>query len=156
MKTKAIKLLIIGIRLGLGLLFVYAGIQKFIPDEPKPKVTTENQSIAKELPPNVVKIKAYIGGLKQTGYFWPMLGITELVCGLLLLSQVYALLGAVMLIPLTLNIFLFEVFLGDGDPVELFTHGLYFVANIILLIYAWPRLKLAFLTTDKNFKTITS
>lgn len=154
MKTKAIKLLIIGIRLGLGLLFVYAGIQKFKPEEPK--ATTEVAATAKQLPPNVVKIKAYIGGLKQTGYFWPMLGIAEIVCGLLLLSQVYALLGAVMLIPLTLNIFLFEVYLGDGDPVELFTHGVYFVANIILLIYAWPRLKLAFLTTDKNFKTITS
>lgn len=148
--------MIIGIRLGIGLLFVYAGIQKFKPAEPKPKADTEVQSVAKELPPNVVKIKAYIGGLKQTGYFWPMLGIAEILCGLLLLSQIYALLGAVMLIPLTLNIFLFEVFLGDGDPLELITHGLYFAANIALLIYAWPRLKLAFLTTDKNFKTITT
>lgn len=156
MKTKAIKLFIIGIRSGLGLLFVYAGLQKFKSEAPKPKVNTEVQAAAQELPPNVVKIKAYIGGLKQTGYFWPMLGIAEILCGVLLLSQVFALLGAVMLIPLTLNIFLFEVFLGDGDPIELITHGLYFLGNIILLIYAWPRLKLAFLTTDKNFKTITS
>lgn len=156
MKPQPIKLIIIGIRLGLGLLFIYAGIQKFKKEEPKPKAQTEIQEVKPELPPNVVKIKAYIGGLKQTGFFWPMLGIAEILCGLLLLSQIFALLGAVMLIPLTLNIFLFEVFLGGGDLMELLTHGLYFAANIVLLIYAWPRLKLAFLTTDKEFKTIIS
>ncbi len=154
MKTKSIQLLIISIRLGLGLLFVYAGSQKFNQEERKPKTETQVQSISKPLPPNVVKIKAYIGGLKQTGYFWPMLGIAEILCGLLLLSQVFALLGAVMLVPLTLNIFLFEVFLGDGDLIELITHGLYLVGNLLLLCYAWPRLKLAFFTSDHKFKTI--
>jgi len=156
MKSQAVKFIIISIRLALGILFIYAGIQKFVPEQPKVQTVTEAQVAPTELPPNVVKIKAYIGGLKQTDFFWPMLGIAEIVCGLLLISQIYALLGAVMLVPLTLNIFLFEVFLGGGDPMELFTHGLYFAANIALLVYAWPRLKLAFLTSDKAFKTITT
>jgi len=155
-KTQIIKLFIIGIRLSLGILFVYAGIQKFKAQDPKPNTQTEVKEAQNELPSNVIKIKAYIGGLKQTGYFWPMLGVAEILCGALLISQVFALLGAVMLIPLTLNIFLFEVFLGGGDPMELFTHGLYFAANIALLVYAWPRLKLAFLTSDKKFKTLIS
>ena len=153
-KTKAIKYFIIAVRLGLGLLFVYAGIQKFKPQEPRPKPQTEQSVADKPVPEHVVKIRAYIGGLKQTGFFWPMLGVAEVLCGLLLLSQIFALLGAVMLVPLTLNIFLFEVFLGGGDAVEILTHGLYFVGNLLILAYGYPRLKLAFLTTDKQFQNV--
>lgn len=149
--SKGIKYLIIAIRLALGLLFVYAGIKKFEKAPEKIVIETEQTVEVKELPENVVKIKAYIGGLKQTEYFWPMLGIAEVLCGLLLLSQVYALLGAVMLVPLTLNIFLFELFLGSGDVMEIITHALYLLANLAIIAYDFPRLKLAFLTTEQQF-----
>lgn len=153
--SKGIKYLIIAIRLVLGLLFVYAGIKKFQKEPPKIVLETEQTAEVKELPENVVKIKAYIGGLKQTEYFWPMLGLAEVLCGLLLLSQVYALLGAVMLVPITLNIFLFEVFLGAGEVIEIVSHALYLLANLAIIAYGYPRLKLAFLTTEKQFiKTI--
>lgn len=156
-KATAFKYFIIAIRLALGGLFVYAGIQKFKPtDKPAPKAQTElSQTTAKPaLPENVVRIKAYIGGLKQTGFFWPMLGIAELLCGLLLISQLFSLLGAVMLVPLTLNIFLFEVFLGGGDVMEILTHGAYLAGNLLLLLYGYPRLKLAFLIPEKQFKSL--
>ncbi|GAB5523774.1 MAG: DoxX family membrane protein [Roseivirga sp.] len=158
-KKTTFKYLIIAIRLALGGLFIYAGIQKFVPAEkPAPKAQTElSEEVAKPaLPENVVKIKAYIGGLKQTGFFWPMLGVAELVCGLLLVSQLFSLLGAVMLVPLTLNIFLFEVFLGGGDAIEILTHGAYLVGNLLILLYGYPRLKLAFLTSEKQFKLTTT
>ena len=148
------KYLVIAVRLALGILFVYAGTQKFKVEEPKPKPSTEQVTEQKTVPENVVKIRAYIGGLKQTGFFWPMLGIAEILCGLLLISQVFALLGAVMLVPLTLNIFLFEVFLGGGNVGEIITHGLYFAGNLLIIAYGYPRLKLAFLTTDKQFQKV--
>jgi len=151
-KVKATKYFIIGVRLALGLLFVYAGTQKFKKDVPKTSASTEQVTVAQEMPAHIVKIKAYIGGLKQTGFFWPMLGIAEVLCGVLLISQVFALLGAVMLVPLTLNIFLFEVFLGGGDPIEILVHGLYFLGNILIIAYGYPRLKLTFLTTDQQFQ----
>lgn len=147
---------VIALRLGLGILFLYAGIQKFNPQPPKPQSTQVTSQVA-EIPEHVVKIKAFIGGMKQTDYFWPMLGIAEIVSGVLLLSQVFALLGAVMLVPLTLNIFLFEVFLGGGDVMEIMIHGLYLLANLLIIAAGYPRLKLAFLTTEKQFlKTIKS
>lgn len=158
-KIKAFKYFIIAIRLALGGLFIYAGAQKFAPvEKPSAKAITEQSktSKTKALPENIQKIKAYIGGLKQTGFFWPMLGIAELICGLLLISQIFALLGAVMLVPLTLNIFLFEVFLGGGDITEMVTHGLYLLANLLILAYGYPRLKWAFLTSDTKFKSITA
>ena len=144
---KPIKIGVVVIRLALGLLFVYGGIQKFIP-KPKPaqqEATTGQQQVKQELPDNVVKIKAYIGGMKQTGYFWPMLGVAEILCGVFLLSQYLSLLGAVMLVPLTLNIFFFHLFLeGDEIGEVLMTLG-YLVANLLLLVYDYPKLKKAFL-----------
>lgn len=139
-----LKILVISIRIGLGCLFIYAGIQKFIPKPPPPATET-----AAELPDHVVKIKAYIGGLKQTGYFWPMLGVAELAAGVLLVSQVLSLLGAVILLPVTLNIFLFHAFLTPHEVGETVLTGLYFTANLFLIGYGYPQLKPAFL----NFKS---
>lgn len=140
---KKIKILILVVRFALGALFIYGGIQKFIPKPPRP--ATEQQT---ELPDHVVKIKAMIGGLKGTGYFWPLLGAAEILCGLLLMSQWYALLGAVMLVPLTLNIFLFHLYLEPHEPGELILTGLYLLFNLGLLAYDYPKLQLAFLTKN--------
>ena len=141
---RPIKILLITIRLGLGLLFVYAGIQKFIP-KPPPQPT----EVSVELPDHVVKIKGFIGGLKQTGYFWPMLGVVEITAGALLLSQVLALLGAVLLVPMTLNIFLFHLFLTPHDMGEIALTALYLATNLFLIGYEYPQLKPVFL----NIKT---
>ena len=140
-KLKALKLLIVGVRIALGLLFVYGGVQKFIPKPPRPQ-TSEIQ----EVPEHIVKIKAFIGGMKQTGYFWEFLGIAEILCGILLLSQVFSLLGAVMMVPLTLNIFFFHLFLEPHEMGELFLTGLYLVGNLFLIGIDYPKLKSTFLT----------
>ncbi|PIB37167.1 hypothetical protein BFP72_18015 [Reichenbachiella sp. 5M10] len=132
------------IRITLGLLLVYGGINKFLPKAPKPSTSVVSQ----ELPDHVVKIKAFVGGLKQSGYFWPFLGVAEILCGLLLLSQVFSLLGAVMAVPLTLNIFLFHVFLEGHDLPDLFLTGLYLSANLVLLAFDYPRLKFIFLNQN--------
>lgn len=135
-----IKILLVITRVALGCLFVYAGVQKFIPKPPPPPT-----EVAVQLPDHVVKIRAFIGGLKQTGYFWPMLGVVEIVAGLLLLTQVLALLGAVLLVPITLNIFLFHVFLTPQDLGEIALTALYLGANLFLIGYAYPQLKPVFL-----------
>jgi len=141
MNNKIVKWLMVGIRTALGVLFIYAGIQKFNP-KPRPQSTTPES----ELPAHVVKIKSLIGGMKQTGYFWEMVGVAEIACGALLVSQALALLGAVMLVPLTLNIFLFHAFLQPHDTGELLMTGLYLLGNLAILAYGYPKLKAAFLT----------
>ena len=140
MNNKLTKWLMIGVRVGLGILFIYAGIQKF--DSTPRKTSTTPES---ELPAHVIKIKELIGGMKQTGYFWEMVGVAEITCGALLLTQVLALLGAVMLIPLTLNIFLFHAFLEPHETGELVLTGLYFIGNLAIVAYDYPKLKPAFL-----------
>lgn len=139
---KALAIVVIIARIGLGGLFVYAGIQKFIPKPPREQKQTKVED------PNAAKIGAFIGGMKKTGYFWPMLGTVELLAGAMLLSQVLALLGAVLLVPVTLNIFLFHYFLQPGDVPGLLLSLLYLATNLALIAYAYPSLKKVFL----NFK----
>ena len=148
MKPSVIKITVIAVRVALGLLFIYAGIQKFVPKtQEKQQAKTEiSQSEEKaELPENTQKIKALIGGMKKSGYFWEFVGISEILCGILLVSQYYALLGAVMMVPLTLNIFLFHLFLEPDETGELVMTLLYLLANLALLGYNFPKLKHAFL-----------
>ncbi len=146
MQAKALVILVVAVRLGLGGLFVYAGVKKFIPKPPRA------QTERAVTDPNVAKIKSFIGGMKQTGYFWPMLGIAEITAGLLLLSQAFSLLGAVALVPITLNIFLFHLFLKPDDLAGLALAGLYLAGNLFLLGYAYHPLKSTFL----NLKLIPS
>ena len=139
------KIAIVILRLGLGGLFIYGGIQKFIPKPPPPQT-----EVSTDLPDSVVKIKTYIHGLKQTEYFWPMLGVVEFVAGALLISQYLALLGAVLLMPVTMNIFLFHLFLKPDDVGDLILTTLYLLANMTIIGWYYPSLKATFL----NFKTI--
>lgn len=53
-------------------------------------------------------------GIMGSGYFLPLLKITEAVCGFLLLSGIAAPLALVILAPVTLNIFLFHACLTPG------------------------------------------
>ncbi len=74
-----------------------------------------------------------------------MVGIAEILCGLMLVSQVFALLGAVMLVPVTLNIFLFHLFLEPHETGELLLTLLYLLANLFLIAWEFPKLKSVFL-----------
>ena len=134
-----------GVRMALGLLFIYAGIQKF---DSSPRSSDPS---VEEVPAHVVQIRELIGGMKQTGYFWEMVGVAEIACGVLLVSQVFALLGAVMLVPLTLNIFLFHLFLEPQEVDELLLTALYLLANLLLIAAEYPRLKQVFIPAKLKF-----
>ncbi len=148
MKNKKIRLaLLVLTRVALGLLFVYGGIKKF--DKTPRKHTTE-ASVPE--PDNKKKIKSFIGGMKQTGYFWPFLGVLEITGGLLLLTQVLALLGAFILLPICLNIFLFHLFLEPHETGELWMTGLYLVGNVFIITMSYKKLKPVFF----NYKILPS
>lgn len=59
---------------------------------------------------------AFISALMETGYMMPLVMVTNVICGVLLLLNRTAL-AAVILAPLTVNIVLFHVFL-DPTPVS--------------------------------------
>lgn len=127
----------------LGWILIYGGFGKFEKPIPSPKAQIE--AIQKGELDNIseatLKIKNYIFGMKQTNYFWQFLGVVEVLAGLLLFSQVLRFGGAVIAIPVTLNIFLFHIFLEPHDIGELIQTGLMLFGNSWLILIEFPKWK---------------
>ena len=111
---KALKIIQIIFSLTLGGMMLYGGIRKFEKPTPSPTEIIEKVKSNQEVAPSVeiLKIKNYIFGMKQTDFFWQFLGFTEILAGVLLLSIVFWRIGAIVALPLTINIFLFHLFVG--------------------------------------------
>jgi len=132
---KTLKIVFIVLRLFLGGFMIYGGIQKFAKPSPSPIEVVEkaNKFKSPEKEATLQKI-LYISGAKQTGYFWEVLGICELLFGVLLLLQGTGFIGALFLLPITLHIFLFHLFLEPEEVKELLQTGALFGINIILVL----------------------
>jgi putative oxidoreductase len=102
-------------RLLLGLIFFVFGLNGFLNFIP--------------VPPNMPeRLTTFMGGLMASGYFFPFLKGTEVICGLLLLIGAFVPLALVVLAPIVLNIFLVHAFMApSGLPLA--------VVNGLLLSY---------------------
>lgn len=78
----------------------------------------------------------------QSGNYWKFVGFGQLVAGLLLMTQKYAKLGAILFLPIILNIFVITISYDfRGTP---FITGSMLLANILLIIWDWDTLKVLF------------
>lgn len=103
MKSKAT----LAARILLGLVFFVFGLMGLLNLVPPPPNLPE-------------KLVAFTNGLMATGYFMPFLKLTEVICGLLLLSGFFVPLALVVLAPIVLNIFLVHTFLEpSGLPIAI-------------------------------------
>ena len=87
------------VRVLVGLLFTTTGVLKFypVPDQHLPGAAG-----------------MFMKGLVASGYLIPVLGLSEFIIGLILLFNAWPALAAVMLVPVTLNIFLFDTILAPS------------------------------------------
>lgn len=86
-------------------------------------------------PPMEGPINTFNEGLAASRYFIPLLKVTELVCGLMLVSGYFVPLALVILAPIVINIFLTHLFLApDGIPLASFL-----VAATLFLAYYYRR-----------------
>ncbi len=109
-------------RILLGLMFFVFGLNGFLNFIPMPTDIPE-------------KMQTFSGGLMASGYFFPLLKGTEVICGLLLLIGAYVPLALVVLAPIILNIFLVHAFLApSGLPLALLLGAL----EIYLAFFASP------------------
>lgn len=97
MKTK---LPIIIARVLLGLIFFVFGLNGFLNFMPMPPL---NESAG-----------VFIGGLVGSGYFFQFLKLCEVMAGLALISGYFVPLALTLLAPISINIFLFHLFLEPG------------------------------------------
>jgi putative oxidoreductase len=114
------KIAMIIVRTLMGLLFVFGAVAYFF------NLVTP--------PPMEGNIKLFNEGLAASGYFFTLLKLTELVCGILLLMGRFVPLVLVILSPIIINIFMVHLFLDrTGLPVAIFL-----VLSNIFLAY-WYR-----------------
>ncbi len=75
----------------------------------------------------------------QSGLYWQFLGWAQLLAGLLLLTQRYALLGALAYVSIMANIFVITISYDfAGTPI---ITGLMLLAGLLLLAWDWNRLR---------------
>lgn len=112
------------IRILIGLIFIVFGGMKFFP------MPTENMptGVAAEV----------VAGLAASGYFIYFLGLCEVIIGLMLLINYLPALASVMLFPISLNIFLFDVILR---PMGWYSGLIPIIANIYFIYYHFDKYK---------------
>lgn len=100
--TNKIPLLIA--RILLGLIYFVFGLNFFL------------HFIPNKMPPDP-KAAAFVGGLFQSGYFFPYMKVIEIIGGALLLTGLFVPLVLVVLMPITLNILLFDTILAPSGAI---------------------------------------
>lgn len=78
--------------------------------------------------------------LYQSGLYWQFLGLMQLVAGLLLLTQRYALLGALLFLPIIANIYVITLSYEFGYTSVI--TGAMLLATVGLLVWDWNRLRI--------------
>lgn len=125
----------------LSLVMISSGINKMIQykELPNPNMLIEKYSGNSVLDNTEeegmnLKYHNYKFGLKQSGYFWQLLGLCEFVFGLLLLFKKTVFFGALMLLSITSNIFLMHLFLEPQEVGELIYTALLLAINLFLVL----------------------
>lgn len=118
--------------IALGLFFIYSGSKKFIPKEPRP-VNKEAffQAIENDRYDKPVSFKLCMKMLKVSG-FLKMVGFLQILSGVLMLLYKTRLVGLLLLLPITVNIFTLHFFMDNRLDEDIKT-GLILLANLVLM-----------------------
>lgn len=118
--------------IALGLFFVYSGSKKFIPKEPRP-VNKEVfiQAIENDIFEKPITFKLCMKMMKVSG-FLKLVGILQLLAGVLMLFYKTRLLGLLFLLPITINIFTLHFFMDNRLDEDIKT-GLILLTNLVLM-----------------------
>lgn len=111
----------------LGIAMLVFGANKFFHFMPNP-----------ELPE---KAGAFMGALVEAGYIFPILGVCYLLIGLLLVLNKAVPLALVMLVPISINIVAFHLFLA---PSGILFAAIIAILNLLLLYANWNKLNSLF------------
>lgn len=97
-----------------GLMFINAGLNKFFNYMPVPK----------DIPQNAM---AMFGALMQIKWLMPLIGIAEIIGGVLVIMPKYRALGAIIIFPVMIGILLTAISLSSG----------LLMALILLAVLVW-------------------
>lgn len=126
-RLRIVQLFTIYLRYLVGSAFVFASVPKIL-GERFTRIPIENP------------VGFYFEAMYRTGFYWNFLGWGQMIAAVLLMTQRFAALGAVMFYPIIINVWLVTWSVGfKGTPVITF---LMFLANTYLLVWEYRRLAL--------------
>ena len=120
-------------RILFGFMMVNSGLNKFLNYMPIPEMTESAEAL--------------MGALGASIYVFPLVAIVELLAGGLIITKKYNALGAVLMMPVTINIFLIHTVLNPTGII---------LSIMLLLINLWILIenKSKFTALFEDFKTI--
>lgn len=136
-KNKWNNWIIVHLRYLVGLAFFPSGMTKLMGHR-FTTISTDNS------------IGYFFEALYQSGFYWNFLGLTQIIAGILLMTQRFALLGTLMFFAIITNIWVITLSLSFKGTWLITT--LMMIAVIILLI--WDRHKLLPIITNKKDQII--
>jgi putative oxidoreductase len=110
------------IRFILALLLILIGANKFLQFIPAPNIPDDAAQ--------------FMGSLKATGYILPVLGVVEICIGLMLLFNKWVAFAVLALVPVSVNILLYHIFL---DIPHIGVAAIVAVINFLLIYKLWPK-----------------
>ncbi|WP_394759614.1 DoxX family protein [Flavobacterium sp.] len=121
------KIATIIIRVLMGALLIFASAMFFLKLAPEPETTGA--------------FKAFNVGLIASTYLMPLAKALELLCGISYISGKYVTLANVVILPVTLNILLINLYMSPENlPIGLFL----FLGNLFLIYRYWNNYKSVF------------
>ena len=111
MSQKIKSISVVTARIVLGLIFLIFGLNYFLQFLP--------------MPPQSGPAESFTTGLFHSGYFFPFLNALEVLIGIALLAGLLVPLVLVILMPVTVNILLFHLFLTDSVIMSVVILGLH-------------------------------
>tara|TARA_Y100000385_G_C12969041_1_gene583186 strand:+ start:462 stop:854 length:393 start_codon:yes stop_codon:yes gene_type:complete len=122
-----------GARIFFGFMMVNSGLNKFLNYMPIPEMSESAEAL--------------MGALDAGIYVLPLVAIVELLAGGLIITKKYNALGAVLMMPVTVNIFLIHTVLNPPGTI---------LSLVLLLINIWILFqnKPKFTALFEDFKTI--
>ena len=122
-----------GARIFFGFMMVNSGLNKFLNYMPIPEMSKSAEALMDALGASI--------------YVFPLVAIVELLAGGLIITKKYNALGAVLMMPVTVNIFLIHTVLNPTGII---------LSLVLLLINIWILIenKSKFTALFEDFKTI--
>lgn len=123
----------------LAAFFIYAGVKKFIPKPPRSEdkvALVEAVSSGIYAPP--VAFKLTMKSFSQNG-FLKMVGVFQILAGLMMLIPQTRLAGLLLLLPVILNIFTLHLFLDNRSDENIET-GLFLTLTIFLMAFYYKKI----------------
>jgi putative oxidoreductase len=124
-----------GLCILFGLFFIYAGAQKFIPKPPRP--ISNKEALITAIETNTFESPATFSftmkSMSSSG-FLKVVGVLQIIGGLLIVIPKTRLIGLLTLLPVVLNIFLLHFFM-DNSMDENIETGILLTINCVLILY---------------------